>query len=277
MPDFSLLETPNYLGLYKQSEATARLRAKEDRVQNALAGAGKDLAAAESELIGLGAFEEASQLRTIRTHQARKKAADAALALDYGGAAAAAAEGGDVGLAERYGAQGRARALGGKVAAGDLAGASAEAMAAGDFDLAASIGKLSDREMEKIQSRNSVLGAIAFQLQNVPYAARKGALQTAVAGLKGRGFSDEELARLGSADPTDENLAAFVGQALTLKEAIDLRKAERPIVLGNGAMLADQSGEVIARNAKTFAPVRAPRGGGAAASSGLPPGYEPVN
>lgn len=275
MVDFSLLGgQPNYLAIYKQSYDTSKQAAKDERVANALQTAGKDLATAESELIGLGAFDEASQLRAIRRDQARKKAAEAARLLDYGGAAAAAAEVGDVELADQYGARGRAAELGGLVASGDYAGARGKALASGDFDVASQIGKLDDAQRAKISERNDTFGSIAYSLAQVPYEKRRPAIQSILPQLKAQGFTDEEIAQVANADPTDENLKAVISQALSLKEAIDLAKPKLRTVGDGGVVFDDETGKPVFENKKTFAPPRA--SSSASPSSGLPPGYEPV-
>ncbi len=139
MVDFSVLKSPNYLALYRESHDQGRALAKDRGVQNALGSAAKDLGAAEQELIRYGAFEEAGQLRQIALNQARQRAAKAAQALNYDEAAAALADAGDAAGAAQMTQQGRARQIGGMVASGDRSGARDTALGAGDFDVAGAI------------------------------------------------------------------------------------------------------------------------------------------
>lgn len=266
MVDFSVLKAPNYLELYQKSFDTGKARAREDGVQNILKTSMGDLVGAEKELIAAGAFDEAAQLRTIRVDQARQRAARAAKALNFDEAASAMSEAGDVGGAERFAQQGRSAALGGQVAEGDIAGARASALKAGDFDAAAAIDKMSDAERAQVAERTETVAAIAQKLRaDVPYEQRKAALASLAPSLLQRGFSQEQVDGLVNADPTDANLDAAIGSAMSLKEAIAATKPELRTVGDGGVVFDDRAGRPVFENKKTFAPPRP-----TASSGGIP-------
>lgn len=276
MVDFSVLKAPNYLELYQKSFDTADSRAREDGVQNILKTSMGDLVGAEKELIAAGAFDEAAQLRTIRVDQARQRAARAAKALNFDEAASAMSEAGDVTGAEGMATKGRRATLGAQVATGDTAGAQGAALKAGDFDTAAAIDKMSESDRAEADERADTIAAIAQKLRaSVPYEQRKAALASLAPSLLQRGFTQAQIDGFLNADPTDANLEAAVGSAMSLKEALEAAKPKLRTVGDGGVVFDDAKGAPVFENRKNFAPPRASSGGSAGA--GLPPGYVPVN
>lgn len=267
MVDFSVLKAPNYLELYQKSFDTGKARAREDGVQNVLKTSMGDLVGAEKDLIAMGAFDEASKLRTVRLDQARQRAANAAKALRFDEAATAMSEVGDVQAAQAFAQQGRTRATGAKVAAGDLAGARTDALSAGDFDVASEIGKLSDAERTQAAEQAETLAAIAERLRtSVPYEKRAETIRSIAPALAQRGIEREDLAALLDADLNDATLEALIASASGLKEEFARSK---PISVGDGGVVFDPvSRKPIFENRKNFAP-RAPKAGDAVSTSPL--------
>ena len=125
--------------------------------------------------------------------------------------------------------------------------------------------------------------AILGRLAKVPPGQRKATFDRAMPILQNVGFTPDVLGQFGAMtedDFTDEALQMATGEAAKAAEEYTLapgarryqgdrmiaENPARPIVMGGGASAFDPAtGEVVARNPKTFAPPRA--GGGA----GLPP------
>lgn len=166
----------------------------------------------------------------------------------------------------------RRQTIGAQAAGGDIAGGRKAALEAGDFDLVDSLGKLDQEQRTVAQQQAGTLAAVGIRLLDTPVEQRGPAILSLKDSLIARGFQPEQIDAV-AADPSDANLNAIIGQAMTVKDAIDWQNqmrddeetrryhdimADKPVVLSNGAVAIDrQDGGVIARNPKSYAPARA--------------------
>ena len=144
------------------------------------------------------------------------------------------------------------------------------------------------------QRKVEVLTKIAQGLKGVPAGQRAGALQRAMPVFEQVGMDPAMFGNLTEDQLSDEQLDMFSGELGKQWQVINLgnggfgfynnRSGEfktirepdpRPVVIGNGGMAVDpDTGAVIGRNAKTFAPPRAGSGGrGGGGIPPLPPGF----
>lgn len=145
--------------------------------------------------------------------------------------------------------------------------------------------KARDAEQEAAKAAQAeAMLAILKRLQTVPAGQRSATLQRAAPILQSVGMDPTPFLSMPETDLSDEALTVATGEAAKAAEEYTLapgarryrgdqmiaNNPARPIVMGGGASAFDpESGEVVARNPKTFAPPRA--GGGKAAASGPKP------
>jgi hypothetical protein len=150
------------------------------------------------------------------------------------------------------------------------------------------------RDAEEAQAKAAqaeAMVAILGRLANVPAGQRKATFDRAMPILQNVGFTPDVLGQFGAMtedDFTDEALQMATGEAAKAAEEYTLapgarryqgdkmiaENPARPIVMGGGASAFDPAtGEVVARNPKTFAP---PRPGGGAGLPPPPSGWRPA-
>lgn len=199
-----------------------------------------------------------------------------------------------------------------KLASGDRAGA-AKTFAAGGLiqparqmqadqqaedDRAYERGNAEQDRMTKMKAQQAqALIRIAQGLREVPAGQRQAALQQALPILGQIGVDPSMFAALTEDQLSDDQLNLFAGEMEKQWQALNLGNGglgrfnsrtgatevirepdPPPVIVGNGAIAVDRgSGDVLARNPKTFAPPRASGGRGGAKSAGgipaLPPGF----
>lgn len=181
-----------------------------------------------------------------------------------------------------------------QLGAGDTAGARSTAIQTGNYDMATSIGQLSDDQRKQALDQADVMGATAYSLRQKPADQRLAAFRAAVPALRARGFTMEELEAAAN-NLSDDALDGYVGAASSVKEQIGLltaqTQANKPIISGPGTDVLDpRTGRVI--HSTPFAPrlvARTPEGyeeyqpggggpasaaPGASAPGGLPTGQD---
>lgn len=234
-------DTPNYLGTALSAFAAGRQQGQDRRRQNALSQyASGDRAGGMNALV-----VEDPELAMRMQRQGRDD--------------------------EQYALRQRAGAM---AASGDYAGARTATLSGGDFDAASHIAKLDDQQKALALEHVNVQAGVLANLKTYPVEMRKQAIASIKPQLVAAGMPAEQI---DSFDPTDANIDAISGQVLGLKGVLEQQLSrekftetqrhnkaveDRPISVGNGAMVFDRGrGEIVARNPKVFAPRRAGVGG----------------
>jgi hypothetical protein len=131
-------------------------------------------------------------------------------------------------------------------------------------------------DLEQAKERLSVLKTVTAGLRGVPQGQRKAQLDRIMPVFEQLKIDTKPFSSLTEADLTDQNLGVFDGQLdeqwqviatqgggveainkRNPRESIEVRKPDKPVVLGNGATLMGQDGRPVYTNPKTFAPPRA--------------------
>ncbi len=237
MPGFNYL---NFTDMAANAYTMGRQKGRELAIQNALKSYETDSEGTQNALTRIGAFDEANQIGKMRTQKRED---------------------------QQY--AGRQQALG-MANSGDIAGARGVAAQTGDFDLHQELSKMDDQQKAVAAEHAGTLAAIGLKLRKeVPADQRAAVIQSLKSSLIQRGFKPEEIDGFAQ-DPSDEKLDALIGSSLSIKEAIEMQNKERddaetlrhhqaveamPKIIGNGGVAFDPStGEVVARNPKTFSP-----------------------
>jgi len=184
-----------------------------------------------------------------------------------------------------------ARKAGRALAGGDRAGAMQALGDAGQIDgvrtLQGDQRREDDRAAEQAQGeraeqmrRAELLIGVAGELKNVPPGQRKAALQHPI--FQMAGLTPEQLSGLTEEDLSDQALDMFAGEVKKQVQVLNLGNGgvatvdpasgefrvlrepdPRPVIIGNGGVAIDpETGQVVGRNPKTFAPPRPSGGGG---------------
>ncbi len=194
-----------------------------------------------------------------------------------------------------------ARKAGRALAGGDRAGAMQALGNAGQLDGVRTLqrdqeraddrtaGQEQDARAEQAK-RAELLISVAGELKNVPPGQRKQALQHPI--FQMAGLTPDQLANLTEDDLSDQALDMFAGEVKRQVQVLNLGNGgvatvdpasgefnvlrepdPRPVIIGQGGVALDpQSGQVVGRNPKTFAPQRAGGGGKPAAVGPRPTG-----
>ncbi|MFC0304390.1 D-Ala-D-Ala carboxypeptidase family metallohydrolase [Rhizorhabdus histidinilytica] len=166
-----------------------------------------------------------------------------------------------------------------QLGAGDTTGARTTAIETGNYDMATSIGQLSDDQRKQALDQADVMGATAYSLRQKPADQRLAAFRAAVPALRARGFSMEEL-EAAARDLSDNALDGYVGAASSVKEQIGLltaqTQANKPIIAGPGTDVLDpRTGQVL--HSTPFAPRPVTVGDGQTVIEYQPGGGDPAS